>query len=259
MSEALTKILFPVARYSIRHGVPLASLLEALKVIVIEAAVQEIQRHKQKVTVSQISLLSGITRREVQRIYREKRTTDTRPGILARIINRWEQDKRFVTKTKTPKVLSYTGAKNEFRDLVASVSQDINPGTVLAELERTGAVQKTRQGLKLLQRASFVQTSPDKGLNLLLRDLETLTQAVEENINSPRAVRNLHMRTEYDNIFQDKIPEIRTWLLAQGAEFHRQARDLLSKCDKDLNPNPDRPGGAKVALGTFGWTEDQES
>ena len=64
-------------------------------------------------------------------------------------------------------------------------------------------------------------------------------------------------RTEYDNISISDFPEIRKWLIKEGAAFHNKARGYLSQFDLDINPKPDHEGGARVTVGTFSYTEEK--
>lgn len=255
----LAPLLAPVARFCIRRSFHFGQLVEAFKESFIRAAVEDIEGHGSKVTISQIALLTGITRREVQRIYREGKRWEKGAALTARVLNRWQEDRRFLSRTGTPRSLSYGSDRSEFYKLCELVTSDINPGTILRELLRLKLVEITEDGVRPMEQVSFLHTAPEKGINLLLRDIDTLSCAVEENLEQKKEVRNLHLRTEFDNIEPSRIPEIRSWLLEQGAALHRAARELLSKYDRDVNPNTVSKGGARVVLGTFSWTQDEEA
>jgi len=115
-------------------------------------------------------------------------------------------------------------------------------------------VEKTLQGIKLTKEIVEYTKLPGKAYDLFARDAETLIRAGEENLeSSTEGVKNLHLRTEYDNIFQEELPIIRQWLYEQGCLFHRRAREYLSKFDKDITPNQ-KAGGGRVVLKSFSWT-----
>ena len=49
------------------------------------------------------------------------------------------------------------------------------------------------------------------------------------------------------------------WLLKQGTDLHRRAREYLASFDLDLYPDSKAAeGGARVVLGAFSWTDDEE-
>lgn len=256
MPESLLKtVLAPLARFCIRRGLHFSQVSEELKDTLIQMAAEEIGRSGGKVTVSAISLMTGITRREVQRIYRVGANLEQGASITARIINRWQNDRRFVHKNGRPRQLSHSSYGGEFQQLCYSVSSDVNAGTVLKELERQQAVEIRNKVVKLRQTSSLQSVVPEKGMGLLMKDIETLCKAAEENIHEPQPVKNLHYRTEFDNIDPSRIDEIRKWLLDKGAKLHKTLRELLSKHDRDLNPKSVSRGGGRVVLGTFSWTQ----
>ena len=134
------------------------------------------------------------------------------------------------------------------------MNKDVNHATLLFELERLGVLKRVASGAKLIRGVNYVNKTPGKGIELLARDNDTLVQAVEENLFEAQETRNLHLRTEYDNIFREDIPKIREWLFSQGALFHKRAREYLSKFDKDINPRSEKEGGGTVVISAFSWT-----
>lgn len=257
--RVLRHVLAPVARFCLRNSISMPEVLEALKSAFIEVAAEQMAAEDVKVTVSRISVMSGITRREVTRIYRDEQLGGGTPSIVSRVIGYWEQDPRFCTKSKVPRVLSFRGERNEFKSLIECVSKDINPATILFEMERIGAVQRSAQGVRLVGGVDYQHQVPERGLNLLARDFETLGNAVSENIFSEQEVRNLHIRTEYDNVFLDDLPTIKRWILERGTAFHKQVRDYLSTFDADLNPAEKKKGGGRVVVGAFSWMSEAPS
>ncbi|RMD86346.1 MAG: hypothetical protein D6808_03595, partial [Candidatus Dadabacteria bacterium] len=174
-------------------------------------------------------------------------------GLASRVIGQWQQNKRFLTKSRRPKVLSIDGDDSEFNKLVRSISQDVHPGTVLFELERIGAVERTKNGVKLVARAYVPKHNPKEGFRLLSEDVSDLMLTIEENIFLRDDNPNLHAKTEYDNISEEDVPKIRNWILKEGAILHQKARNFISKFDRDLNPKKKKTKGRRmrVVLGSY--------
>ena len=229
----------------------------------IELAEEEIRKSSQKVNVSRLSVLTGINRKDVTRIYREKEAPSTdNPSLLSRVVAQWENDRRFTTTAGEPRVLPFRGDDCEFRKLVEAVSQDLNPGTVQFELERRGLVTRTHKGLKLLGEVQYHDGDAERALNLIGRDISALMQAGEENLLQLNPVKNLHLRTEADNIYQASAPEVRRWLITEGSKFHKKVRTYLAKHDGDISPRgkADTEAGVRVVFGTFSTvTDDSKS
>ena len=171
------------------------------------------------------------------------------------MLGQWEHDKRFLDKNGMRRRLTWQGDKNEFKVLAESVSKDINPGAMMFELQRVGAVSINGDFVEPKKLTYDQHRSPEKGLNLFFRDVESIGRAVEENLLRPEKLRNLHIRTFYDNISKKDLPVIRKWFLKQGSRFHKLARDFLSRYDKDLNPDIAGECNSTVVFTTYSWTE----
>ncbi len=252
--DLLAVILTPAVRFCLRRGVGFLELIEVLRAVFVKLAAREIQQRGEKLTTSRLSVMTGIQRRDVKRIREQGLNIKERSNLVTRIIGQWEQDSRFSTTGRRPRLLSYRGENNDFERLVRSVSQDVGPVAVLADLERRGLVERTEQRLRLKDTVNLSPGELDEGFALLARDTETFASAVEENLFSGQDPRNLYICTHYDNIFQSDIPKIRNWLYHQGQLFHKKARDYLARHDQDINPRPEHVGGAKVTLVAFSRT-----
>jgi hypothetical protein len=254
--ELLGRLVRPLVGYCLRNSHSLQELFSVIKQAAVKMAEEEIRKVGKRPNVSRVSVLTGLHRAEVNRLYQADSEEPQEPlNLLARVMSQWRLDRRFSKSEGHPRALSYRGDDSEFKRLVETVSKHINPGTVLFQLVRVGAVAKSKQRVRLLRHLESVQGDPLKGFDLLARDMETLTLTVEENLFSPQKRTNLHLRTEYDNVFFKNLPEIRDWLMDQGKEFHKRAREYLSSFDKDVNPGQEgEPAGARVVLGAFSWT-----
>ena len=247
-------MLRPMAKFCLRNSTGVQELLEAAKHVFILVASSEMECRGEKVNVSRLSLMTGIHRRDVIRIYKEGESKESPQGVAIRVIGQWSQDKRYLTAGGKPRTLGFEGEENQFRELVENTSKDINPGTVLFELERIGAVEKTSRGLKLKQSFYKADSTNLEGFRIMSRDAEDLLSAVDENIHVVEDLPNLHVRTEFDNISKEALPEIRQWILNEGSKYHKKIRSYLASFDKDINPKTGGTGGVRVVVGSFSRT-----
>lgn len=258
--QCLRLMLKPLARFCLRHSLRIQELEEAAKIVLIEAAKEEIERSEEKVNISRLSAVTGLHRRDVMRIFREGRTIEEPRNLVSRVIGQWLNDRRFTTTRGTPRVLVGEGEQSEFHKLVRLLSNDVHPGTVLFELERVGAVERTAKGLRLVASGYVPKGNPKEGFELLSLDTGDLICAVDENVFSPGDIPNLHARTEYDKIRADMLPKIREWILEEGSEFHRRLRNYLSQFDLDISPDDGYRGKfARVVVGAFSRIYERDS
>jgi hypothetical protein len=256
ISQCLRYLLYPVVKFCLRHSLKLQDLLELAKLSFLEVAEEELYRQGREVSSSRLSIMTGVHRKDVVRLKHDQAPPKKGPDLITRLIGQWQSDRRFSSKRKGPKVLSYESMESDFAALVASVSREVNPYTVLFELERVGLVKRTRTGLKLKSPVYFPKGSVKEGFRLLGSDVDDLLSAVEENVLAKPKVPNLHIKTEYDNVPASIVPRIRQWFLDKGSVLQEEARKYLSQCDRDINPElPAKGGRVRVALGTFSRVE----
>lgn len=266
MSTSLTAIkrdflkaaLRPLCKFAIRNRFTLQHIVDLMKVLLVEEAALDIEKSGQKVNASRLTLLTGVHRKDVATIYRgQEEPVRKAPPLVTRIIGQWEQDKRFKTSSGQPRTLLLEGDKGSFRHLVKSVSEDINPSTVLNELERSGLIERTARGVRLIKQIFRVGNAPQARYELLANNVETLICAAEENLFDPQKTFNAHLRTEYDNVYVSEFPAIRSWLLDEAKVFHKKAREFISQYDKDFQTSSEEDSakaGGRVVLGSFSFT-----
>ena len=258
--DILRRLLRPTVRFLLRRSYTFQDFINLAKVVFVDVAKEEINAQGDKVNISRISMLTGLHRPDVRRIYREQTISDERSeNILGRILIKWYHEPQYTTKAGHPRVLSYEGEDSEFRELVRSMTKNYSPGTVLSELERLEAVQRTSRGLKPLRPLLWTGADPGRGLEILSDDMETLFEAIEENLFSEPATPNLHIRTTYDNIFYRDLPRIRRWLVDEGKLFHQKVRNYLAQFDKDISvEHGDMRSGARVTVTAVSLTSSPE-
>ncbi len=253
--KALRCLLRPVANFCLRSSLSFQDLTECAKGAFVEAAEAELRKSTGKINLSRLSVLTGLHRKDIARLRSPEAELPPEPAsVLGRVIGQWEQDRRFQNSSGEPKVLSFEGKESEFYRLVSTISKAINPSTVLFELIRAGAAVKSARGLKLARRSHKVLESDDlRVYDLLARDIDSLIRVVEGNALNTGIISNLHIRTDYDNIYVRDLYKVRRWLIDQGKLFHKKARAFLSSCDKDVNPSsdPNEPAGQHVSFTTF--------
>lgn len=255
-SAALPKLLKPLAKYSIRFGLQFQEIAEQLKKALVDAAVVSLSGEGVNSNISRITLMTGVHRKDVARLINDIEKPVETASLLSRVIGQWRQDPKYQNKLGKPKVLPVQEKDGEsFFDLVSSISRELNPATVLSELVRTGAVKKTALGVQLTAPVYVPMGNVKEGLQMLGADADDLFDAVQQNILLAGKFANLHIKTEYDNIPDEALPEIRRWLLKEGTDFQKKVEKFLSGFDKDLNPAMRGSAGAnRVAVASFSVT-----
>jgi hypothetical protein len=235
-SAVLAALLAPVVRFCLKRGVRIRELDESIRKTLVEEARSAIEDAGGEVSVSKISVITGIHRLEVGRLLAGERRPRGKHDVLNRIIGLWTQRGSYRDKKGLPRPLSFQGLNSEFAELVARVSKETSHYPILFELERTGAIELEGGMVKLKVVEYTPQGDAEHGLQILSDDVSELLQAVEGNLTDRSERPDLHLRTSYDNIPPEHVDEIRAWVLSKGAAFQSEVREYLSKFDRDINP-----------------------
>ncbi len=254
----LESLLTPVIAFCLRRGLAIYDFEHVAKRIFVRLAAAELQATVGKVNTSRVSVLTGLYRRDVDRILQEKPSdSDKRQTVLSKVIGTWENSSRYCTRAGGPRVLTADGDASEFFKLVESVTRHTHPSAVLFEIQRNGAAVLTNRGLKLIRRTVVLSGDEVRSFDFVGRDIDLMVKACEENLSQADAIGNLQHRTEYDNVYVSDIPRIKAWIADQGIAFHKRVRDYVSSFDRDITPKKTKtePAGAKVLVSSFSFTE----
>lgn len=235
-AEAVAKVLRPLARLAIDHGLQLPAVIDLLKKALVEEAMQtyalEGKEGKKGSSDTRISLLTGVHRKDVRRLRTEAEQEQPAPlpmlPLAAVVVARWISDPRFLNTDQSARPLARTPKHRQeglpdFTMLVAEVSKDVGARAVLDELIRLGAVDTGDDGLVRLKSHGFV---PKDGLR---ESFHFLADNVSEHLSA--AVHNMNPYRQSN----DMPPKLEQCIFShnlsreQVDELHNLARNLWSK------------------------------
>jgi hypothetical protein len=247
-------MLRPIISFCISRGVRFQDFTQLAKRLFASAAEEDLRKRGDEVSISKISVMTGLQRPEVNRL-RKGLEQDTSKDLIVRIVGQWVADQTFLDKLKKPKKLSTDGDRSDFAKLVKTVSKDLNPHTVRFELERLGIIKQQGNFAALVASAYLSKGDPEQTLKFAAEDVRDLLTAAEQNAFLQQQTPNLHAKTHYDNVSDESLPEIRRWFLTLGEKIHAECRQFLSKFDRDINSNLKKGNGRnRIVLGTFSLT-----
>ncbi len=147
------RLVKPLVRLLLRHGVAYPAFAQAAKTVFLEAAQDELRTQNRPVTDSAISLLSGVHRRDVRNMTRSgavQAPHNSPMNMATQVVACWLTQPQYQDDQGNPLVLARTQPSGGFDALVTRLSSDIRPRAVLDELVRLGIAQETAEGLRLL-------------------------------------------------------------------------------------------------------------
>jgi len=261
--SALCKILRPLVKLMLAHGITYVYLIDILKKIYVEVGDEHFGTQNKPTTDSHLSLLTGIHRKDIKRL---RSIVSTNPEIIpetvsmgARLVSQWTSKPDYLDKNNAPKPLprfARNGGHISFEGLVASISKDIRSRVVLDEWLRLGVVHIDDQNRVCLNVEAFV---PAKGFDekayYFGHNLHDHVAAAASNLagkNHPFLERSVH----YDGLSSESI-EI---LTEQSELLSMQALLAINKKAMALEHDDASKNSQKhrMTLGVYFYTEPSE-
>lgn len=139
---ASLRLLSPLVTMLLHEGVTYPHFAQALKQVFLEAAAKIIEEREGRPNDSNISVLSGVHRKDVRewRKAGKPRPPAKTLSVAMQVFTRWASDPAYLDEKGEPRLLARGGSSGSFEELAAAVSNDVHPRTVLEELLRLGVV-----------------------------------------------------------------------------------------------------------------------
>ena len=168
LKEAYRRLLNPLIRILIRNGVSATETIDLVRRVYIDAATSdEFQLPSRRISATRIAILTGLTRKEVNRLSSEsgEKELGTNLNRITRLIAAWNQDPFFTGPYGMPLAIPYEGRPGaetpSFVELVRRHSDDISAKAMLDELIRTGLAHLDEDGLIRNSGRSYIPSKLD--------------------------------------------------------------------------------------------------
>ena len=176
---AVLRLLRPLARILLRNGVSFNTFSDLAKWTYIDIAAKEFGIEGRKQSTSRVSVITGLSRREVMRVRKLPRPDVTasteRHNRAARVIAAWRRESDFLDAKGNPALLPMEGPGATFSELVKRFSGNVPPRAILDELIHVGAAKRCENGkISLLTRAYIPRSIDAHKLNILGTDVQHL-------------------------------------------------------------------------------------
>jgi len=153
--KPVARLLAPLARLLLRHGVSHAQFADWSKAAFINQAVRNFGVRNKKPSVSRIAIVTGINRKEVKRVLelpQEEDTGKAKQNRATRVVTGWLQDSDFHDSKGNPETLDFGVPENSFNLLVKRYGGDVPARAVLDELLRAGTVTRDGEKIRMKQK-----------------------------------------------------------------------------------------------------------
>jgi Family of unknown function (DUF6502) len=251
---AIRRVLWPLVRLLVRRGLTFPWLVDLLKPLFVEAAEAEIAAESGRPTISRISVLSGVHRKDVSRRVKEFAADPAPPRVHTvgtEIVARWLSEARYLDASGTPRPLPRThrgGGAESFAALAEAVSRDVRPRTILDELLRLGIVRVDDDSVHLLAQGFVPAAEFDARAFYFGESLHDHLATGANNLEG-RAPPMLERSVYYDELSPASVAK----LAARSEELGMQLLTTINRDGMALEASdPPRPGERRrIRLGVF--------
>lgn len=236
IQTATIRILKPLIRILLRNGIAYGTFADIARKIYVDAGYDEAQRREQKQTVSNVSILTGINRKEVKRL-KESLSFDSDNSLkkfnrIVRVLAGWQHDEDFLDSDHEPKDLQLEGKKSSFTSLVKKYSGDMPVVAMLNALIDSGNIKIIDNGnIQLVEPNYLPSGDSDQKLNILGIDTAEFIETIDHNINIEHPEDAWYQRKASNTHIKRKaVKKLRN-------RINKKAQLLLEDIDADLSAN----------------------
>lgn len=264
LTAAVERVLTPLFRILLRNHMSFKAFVDIAKHVYVDVAAEDFGIPGKKTSVSRVALLSGLTRKEVQRLLEAPVVDDVETGErynrAARVVAGWIRDAEFSDADGNPKILTLQDGGSSFAELVRRFSGDIPFRAVLDELLRVGVVEKAGDDTIRLKTRAYVPESGDADkLNILGTDVSDLVATIEHNLQHGAADPFFQRKVMYDNVPVEALQEFRRMSGAQAQSLLERLDKWLSQHDRDTRPGTGGTGQVRTGIGIYYFEEDMQA
>jgi hypothetical protein len=259
LATATLRLLRPLVRILLRHGVSYATFAELAKWVYVDVASEDFAIPGRKQSVSRVAVITGLTRKEVTRVQQLPRPDDSEEteqyNRAARVIGGWLRDPDF-RDGEVPAELPFEDAPNSFSELVRRHSGDVPARAILDDLLRVGAVERSGSGsVRLIARAYIPRGSEVDKLTIVGRDAAALVATMDHNLDPDRGPPRFQRTVAYDNLPDEALAPFRELSGEQAQALLERLNDWLAEQDRDTNPKARGTGRNRAGIGIFYFEE----
>ena len=240
--RAARRILRPLVRILIRNGVAAPAMQELMRKVYVDVAYEEFGPPGKSQTLARVSVITGLNRKEVARLYKlddvtnEDRLAWHRCG---KVLDGWLTDAAFQSEAGFPLDLPFSGDDPSFTGLVKRYSGDMYPTPMREELLRVGAITEVEGRLRMTNRGYVPGTDPSTKVDILGMDTAEFIETIDHNVQGfepPLVQRKVvadNLPEEHKAAFEaysrrvalNAMDEIRRWLIEHDAGGDRTGSD----------------------------------
>jgi hypothetical protein len=260
---AIHHLLRPLVRLLLAHGIPFQMFCDMVKSAYVKVAEDECRIDGKQQTDSRISLLTGVQRREVNRLRNEPAERISLPqhaSMSALLLAIWSGHPEYQDEQGSPIPLPRLAGKSEgksFESLVQSISKDFRPRVVLDEWLRQGIITLDSDDRVHLVADAFAQPQDkDEKIFYFGQNIHDHLAATAHNLagGTPPF---LERCVFYDKLSADSVREVADYSRTVGMRALHAVNKRAAELQKRDKRQPDAVH--RINFGIYNFSETETS
>lgn len=242
LSAAVLKLLRPLVRVLLRHGMAYGSFAEIVRKAYVDEGFEYISASGKRATISNVAAVTGLTRKESKRLLETSLLDDdassARYNRAIRVVSAWASDSRYLATSGEPAILAFDGSEISFSSLVKEFSGDIPPTAMLSVLLSSGTVEVSGTDVRLLNKAYLPSSTPIDRINILGSDVAELIDTIGHNLEVAPPQRYFQRKVSNVLVHPDAVATFKEMSNRQSQLLLEEYHRWLSNNEIDLEDEP---------------------
>lgn len=241
LRNIIRRILRPLVRILLHNQVSVSEFIDQVKDIYVEVADKDFAIPTKKNTVSRISVITGLSRKEVLRIQTEQENFQHEEGQnklnkASAVIMGWLKDSDFTDSIGLAINLPFKGGEYSFETLVKRYGGDITARAVLDELIRIGSVVKIPDtGLLKLVSFGYVPEQKLEKLKIMSTCARDFFETVSYNLEHEAHESYFQRQITYSELPLRVVNEFREFSKEKSLEHMFELNRWLAEHKKNVS------------------------
>ncbi|MCH9692946.1 MAG: hypothetical protein K0U72_00385 [Gammaproteobacteria bacterium] len=228
-------VLRPLASILLKCGLTWKEFSDISKSVFVEVASDEYGINGRPTNVSRVSILTGISRKEIKRqrdlLCGNQPVVKSKTTDATRVLSGWFQDSDYIDANGDPRLLNERGEAPSFESLCERYSGDIAAQTMAKELLQTETIERAPDG-NLRVKRRFYQPAKHDDENLawgaaMIRDVAA---TMNNNVFLSNGARpRFGRKAETVRVLPETVIEFRKYLDSKGQSFLEEVDGWLNK------------------------------
>lgn len=235
------------------------SFAELARKTYVDVAFRDFAPAEKKQTISRVSALTGLTRKETRRLHDlaqpDTGSSEQRYNRAVRVISGWVNDPQFQDAGGEPARLPLDEGERSFAALVRKYSGDMTTQAMLAVLETAESVVRREAGVELLRRAYLPGKDSHGKLAILGTDSAELIATIDHNLVAAPGARRFQRKVSNHRLRADAVEAFRELSAVKSQALLEELDAWLSRHEIGEDGS-DEDDARYVSLGIYFYEGD---